>query len=182
MFVSLFPNWTGQIQPRVVQIDGDTLQLSTAVPIRSGGKVVMSYLQWRRAGCDVTAVIGDTTRHLPWTRFRQTRTQNMLDRHTVSGRRNAIAGRFDYVIVGADRPVASSPVAWWKAPTQRSSCSKRGPGTKESRASRIPRGGSEHRLSIRLGLLLRTEPPMSTIAGSSLPRGKVLGGWGPSTR
>jgi hypothetical protein len=50
MFVSLFPNWTGQTQPRVVRIDGDMLHLSTEVPIRSAGKVVMSYLQWRRAG------------------------------------------------------------------------------------------------------------------------------------
>jgi NADH dehydrogenase len=49
MFVSLFPNWTGQTQPRVVKIDGDILHLSTEAPIKSGGKTVMSYLQWRRA-------------------------------------------------------------------------------------------------------------------------------------
>ena len=49
MFVSLFPNWTGQTQPRVVKIDGDVLHLSTESPITSGGKTVMSYLQWRRA-------------------------------------------------------------------------------------------------------------------------------------
>jgi hypothetical protein len=49
MFVSLFPNWTGQTQPRVVRIDGDTLHLSTEAPIRSAGKTVMSYLQWSRA-------------------------------------------------------------------------------------------------------------------------------------
>jgi hypothetical protein len=52
MFVSLFPNWTGQTQPRVVQIDGDRLRLSTEAPARSGGKVVMSYLEWKRAGDD----------------------------------------------------------------------------------------------------------------------------------
>jgi Lipocalin-like domain len=46
MFVSLFPNWTGQTQPRVVEIDGDILHLSTASPIKSSGKTVMSYLQW----------------------------------------------------------------------------------------------------------------------------------------
>jgi hypothetical protein len=50
MFVSLFPNWTGQTQPRVVKIEGDMLHLSSEVPIRSAGKTVMSYLQWRRAG------------------------------------------------------------------------------------------------------------------------------------
>jgi hypothetical protein len=50
MFVSLFPNWTGQTQPRVVKIDGDILHLSTASPIKSSGKTVMSYLQWKRAG------------------------------------------------------------------------------------------------------------------------------------
>jgi hypothetical protein len=49
MFVSLFPNWTGQTQTRVVKIDGDILHLSTEAPIKSGGKTVMSYLQWRRA-------------------------------------------------------------------------------------------------------------------------------------
>lgn len=50
MFVSLFPNWTGQTQPRVVMIEGDVLHLSTESPIQSGGKPVMSYLQWQRAG------------------------------------------------------------------------------------------------------------------------------------
>ena len=49
MFVSLFPNWTGQTQPRVVSLEGDTLKLSSASPIKSKGKVVMSYLQWQRA-------------------------------------------------------------------------------------------------------------------------------------
>ena len=50
MFVSLFPNWTGQTQPRVVKIEGDKLFLSTESPIKSGGKIVMSRLQWQRAG------------------------------------------------------------------------------------------------------------------------------------
>jgi Lipocalin-like domain len=49
MFISLFPNWIGQTQPRVVKIEGNTLHLSTAVPITSGGKVVNSYLKWERA-------------------------------------------------------------------------------------------------------------------------------------
>jgi hypothetical protein len=49
MFVSLFPNWLGQTQPRVVRIEGDMLHLSSATPIMSGGKKTMSYLSWRRA-------------------------------------------------------------------------------------------------------------------------------------
>jgi hypothetical protein len=49
MFVSLFPNWLGQTQPRVVKIEGDILRLSTATPIMSGGKKVNSHLVWRRA-------------------------------------------------------------------------------------------------------------------------------------
>ena len=48
MFVSMFPNWTGQTQPRVVKIEGETLHLSTASPIKSAG-VMNSYLQWKRA-------------------------------------------------------------------------------------------------------------------------------------
>ncbi len=49
MFISLFPNWIGQTQPRVVKIDGDNLRLNTASPIESGGKQVNSYLVWERA-------------------------------------------------------------------------------------------------------------------------------------
>ncbi len=49
MFVSLFPNWLGQTQPRVVKIEGDMLYLSTAAPIKSGGKETNSYLTWKRA-------------------------------------------------------------------------------------------------------------------------------------
>lgn len=49
MFVSLFPNWTGQTQPRVVRIEGTALHLSTAAPIHSGGKLVHSHLRWERA-------------------------------------------------------------------------------------------------------------------------------------
>lgn len=49
MFVSLFPNWEDQTQPRAVEIEGDTLKLGTVKPIRSGGKETMSYLTWKRA-------------------------------------------------------------------------------------------------------------------------------------
>ena len=53
MFVSLFPNWLGQTQPRVVKIEGDILRLSTATPIISGGKKVNSHLVWRRASANL---------------------------------------------------------------------------------------------------------------------------------
>jgi hypothetical protein len=35
MFVSLFPNWTGQTQPRQVKLEGNELHLGTASPIQS---------------------------------------------------------------------------------------------------------------------------------------------------
>jgi len=49
MFISLFPNWIGQTQPRVVKIEGGYLYLHTASPIESGRKKVNSYLKWKRA-------------------------------------------------------------------------------------------------------------------------------------
>jgi len=49
MFVSLFPNWLGQTQPRLVKIEGDDLYLSSATPIHSQGKLVNSHLHWKRA-------------------------------------------------------------------------------------------------------------------------------------
>ena len=49
MFVSLYPNWIGQTQNRVVKIEGDMLYLSTDAPILSGGTQVNSRLSWRRA-------------------------------------------------------------------------------------------------------------------------------------
>ena len=55
MFVSLFPNWLGQTQPRVVKIEGDILHLGTATPIMSGGKKVNSHLSWRRAPANLPA-------------------------------------------------------------------------------------------------------------------------------
>src|SRR5258707_2711720 len=47
--VSLFPDWLGQTQPRLVRIEGDLLHLSTATPINSGGTKVMANLTWKRA-------------------------------------------------------------------------------------------------------------------------------------
>jgi hypothetical protein len=49
MFVSLFPDWTGQTQPRAVTLEGDSLHLGTASPIQSSGKTVNCVLTWRRA-------------------------------------------------------------------------------------------------------------------------------------
>jgi hypothetical protein len=49
MFVSLFPNWIDQTQPRAVKIEDHTLHLGTRAPIQSRGKTVNSVLIWRRA-------------------------------------------------------------------------------------------------------------------------------------
>ena len=49
MFVSLYPNWAGQSQPRLCKIEGDILSLSTASPILSAGQRVNSFLRWQRA-------------------------------------------------------------------------------------------------------------------------------------
>jgi hypothetical protein len=54
MFVSLFPNWIGQTQPRVVKIDGDNLYLSTASPIELSVRTVNSYLHLETRREDVT--------------------------------------------------------------------------------------------------------------------------------
>jgi len=48
MSVSLFPNWEGQTQVRLVQFQNDRLHLSTENPIVSGGKLVHAYLVWKR--------------------------------------------------------------------------------------------------------------------------------------
>lgn len=50
MFISLFPNWIGNTQPRIVRIEDDMLHLSTASPMQSGGRWVNSQLAWRQAG------------------------------------------------------------------------------------------------------------------------------------
>lgn len=49
MFTSLFPNWTGQTQPRVVKVEGNLLHLSTASPIVSGSKTINAFLIWEKA-------------------------------------------------------------------------------------------------------------------------------------
>lgn len=49
MFVSIFPNWIGQTQPRAVRIEGDDLYLSSVSPFHVPGKTVNVCLHWRRA-------------------------------------------------------------------------------------------------------------------------------------
>ncbi len=56
MFISLFPNWTGQTQPRIVRQQGDRLFLSSANPISTSGKIVTSHLEWRRADASALAL------------------------------------------------------------------------------------------------------------------------------
>ena len=44
---SLFPNWTGVTQERIVNLQGDTVRLSTP-PLLIKGKVRTAHLVWRR--------------------------------------------------------------------------------------------------------------------------------------
>ena len=39
MFISLFPDWTGQTQPRVVSFEGDNLHLNTSHRSSPGGRL-----------------------------------------------------------------------------------------------------------------------------------------------
>ncbi len=48
VFVSLLPNWIGNNQPRLVSLEGEALTLTTANPIQSKGKPVVSTLVWHR--------------------------------------------------------------------------------------------------------------------------------------
>jgi len=45
--VSLFPNWIGQKQQRIMRIEHNTLHLSTTSPMQSEGHSVNAYLEWR---------------------------------------------------------------------------------------------------------------------------------------
>ncbi|MEP3561708.1 MAG: lipocalin-like domain-containing protein [Marinobacter sp.] len=49
MYVSFFPNWLGQTQPRAVSLANGVLTLGPTSPIVSRGKRVMSRLVWHRA-------------------------------------------------------------------------------------------------------------------------------------
>ena len=46
--VSLFPNWTGVTQERIVSLQGDTLRISTP-PLLIKGKVQTAHLVWKKA-------------------------------------------------------------------------------------------------------------------------------------
>ena len=49
MSVSFFPNWLGQRQVRLVELNGDHLQLSTDIPQRMNGVLKTVTVSWRRA-------------------------------------------------------------------------------------------------------------------------------------
>jgi hypothetical protein len=57
MAVSLFPGWLGQTQPRVVRLEGESLELSTAAPVWSGGVLVTTHISWRRAASSGSAAV-----------------------------------------------------------------------------------------------------------------------------
>jgi hypothetical protein len=49
MAVSLFPNWQGQRQLRIPELDGDTLVLATDRPTLFAGSLKTARITWRRA-------------------------------------------------------------------------------------------------------------------------------------
>jgi hypothetical protein len=53
MFVSLFPNWKGQRQGRIVKLDEQELHLSPNRPLMFNGSLKMATIIWRRANPNV---------------------------------------------------------------------------------------------------------------------------------
>jgi len=53
MFVSLFPNWKGQRQARIVKLDDLELHLSPNLPLMFNGSLKMATITWRRANPNV---------------------------------------------------------------------------------------------------------------------------------
>ena len=53
MFVSLFPNWKGQRQGRIVKLDDKELHLSPNRPLMFNGSLKMATIIWRRASPNV---------------------------------------------------------------------------------------------------------------------------------
>jgi Lipocalin-like domain len=49
MTISLFPNWTGDRQLRLVDLDGDVLRLNAGNPIMYNGRSVDTTVTWHRA-------------------------------------------------------------------------------------------------------------------------------------
>ena len=45
--ISLFPNWVGTTQERIVDLRGDALGLSTD-PIQLGGRIAVARMRWKR--------------------------------------------------------------------------------------------------------------------------------------
>jgi len=50
MYVSLFPNWTGQTQSRIVRFEDGLLHLESGESFISNGMEVIHKLTWKRAG------------------------------------------------------------------------------------------------------------------------------------
>jgi Lipocalin-like domain len=53
MFVSLFPNWKGQRQVRIVKLDENELHLSTNQPQMFNGSLKTAAIVWRRANPNI---------------------------------------------------------------------------------------------------------------------------------
>jgi Lipocalin-like domain len=53
MFVSLFPNWKGQRQARIVKLDEKELHLSPGSPLMFNGSLKMATIVWSRANLNV---------------------------------------------------------------------------------------------------------------------------------
>jgi hypothetical protein len=53
MFVSLFPNWKGQRQLRIVKLDENELHLSPDRPLMFNGGLKMATIIWKRAKANV---------------------------------------------------------------------------------------------------------------------------------
>lgn len=49
MYISLFPNWTGQTQNRIISFENDFLFLESGKPFMSQGIQVVHKLTWKRA-------------------------------------------------------------------------------------------------------------------------------------
>lgn len=52
MTISLFPNWTGDRQLRLVDLDGDVLRLNAGNPITYNGRSVDTTVTWHRAAAN----------------------------------------------------------------------------------------------------------------------------------
>jgi hypothetical protein len=53
MAISLFPNWTGDRQLRIVELDGDELRLKADGPIMYDGSLKNTTVTWRRAAAGI---------------------------------------------------------------------------------------------------------------------------------